>query len=242
MIGPPSSERVDEVDGHAGDLDARRERVADGVCAGEGGQQRRVQVDDAAREGRQHRRAEDAHVAGQDDQLRGRGRDGLGEEAVLLGPPASSPRGAAGTSSVSIPCSTAQSRAAHARSAKTRAISASSAAAHDAPPRAGPAGCCRFPRRRPRSDVPRRSSSVSARRALPCDSGLRSRGRPRRTTTRRAARPSSSRLRIAASTAAAGTTQTMPRPPLNVERSSASESPPRAPIRRMTDGIGQCAG
>jgi hypothetical protein len=40
---------------------------------------------------------------------------------------ASSPRGAAGTSSVSIPCSTAQSSAGQSRSAKTSAISASSA-------------------------------------------------------------------------------------------------------------------
>ena len=34
----------------------------------------------------------------------------------------------------------------------------------------------------------------------------------------------------------------MPSPPLNVERSSASDSPPSAPSSRITDGIGQLAG
>ena len=38
-------------------------------------------------------------------------------------------------------------------------------------------------------------------------------------------------------TSAGGTTAIIPRPPLNVARSSASSRPPSAPNRRMTDGI-----
>ena len=49
MIGPPSSAGVDEVDGHAADLHAVRERLRGRVDAGERGQQRRVRVDDAQR-------------------------------------------------------------------------------------------------------------------------------------------------------------------------------------------------
>ena len=41
---------VDEVDADAGDLDARLERLADRVEAGEGGQQGGVDVDDAVAE------------------------------------------------------------------------------------------------------------------------------------------------------------------------------------------------
>ena len=56
-------------------------------------------------------------------------------------------------------------------------------------------------------------------------------------------RPRGSRApRSARGTAAGATTTIIPRPPLNVARSSASSSPPSAPNRRMTDGIGQRAG
>ena len=41
---------VDEVNGDAGDLDTRLERLPDRVQAGEGGQQGRVDVDDAVAE------------------------------------------------------------------------------------------------------------------------------------------------------------------------------------------------
>ena len=73
------------MDRHAGHFDAGRERVSDAVRAGEGGQQRRVQVDHSTREGGQHRRPRDAHVAGQDDELRRDGRHRLGQDAVFGG-------------------------------------------------------------------------------------------------------------------------------------------------------------
>ena len=67
---------VDVVDGHAGRLDAGGERVVDRVRAGEGGQQRGVDVDDAAREAVEERRRQQVHVAGEHDEL----------DAVLLEP------------------------------------------------------------------------------------------------------------------------------------------------------------
>ena len=74
------------MDGHAGHLHAGGECVTDPVRTGERRQQRRVQIEKPALEGRQHRRPDDAHVARQHDQLRSDGRQGLSEEAVLLGP------------------------------------------------------------------------------------------------------------------------------------------------------------
>ena len=61
--------RVDEVDRAAGDLRAVGERVADGVAARERRQQRGVGVQDPARERGEHRRADEAHVAGEDDDV-----------------------------------------------------------------------------------------------------------------------------------------------------------------------------
>ena len=60
---------VDEVDGHAGDPHPVRQRVANGVCARERGQQRRVGVEDAAAECIEHARPDHAHVAGQHDHI-----------------------------------------------------------------------------------------------------------------------------------------------------------------------------
>ena len=54
---------------HAGDGDAVRERVAHRVRARERRQQRRVGVEDPARERREHGRPDDPHVAGQDDDV-----------------------------------------------------------------------------------------------------------------------------------------------------------------------------
>src|SRR4051794_12321588 len=60
---------VHEVDGHAEHLHAVGERLLDGADAGEGRQQRRVDVDDALGEGAEEGRREQRHVAGQHDEL-----------------------------------------------------------------------------------------------------------------------------------------------------------------------------
>jgi len=65
---------VDEVDGDAEDAHAVGDGLADGVEAGEGGQQRRMDVDDPVAEGGDEARAEDRHVAGRDDGLGAVGR------------------------------------------------------------------------------------------------------------------------------------------------------------------------
>ena len=61
---------VDEVDGHAEDLDAVGERLLDRAETGERGQQRGVHVDDGAGEAREESLAEQLHVAGEHDQAR----------------------------------------------------------------------------------------------------------------------------------------------------------------------------
>ncbi len=60
---------IDVVDGAAGFRDAGGERLRPRLEAGEGGQERRVDVDDAAREGLEQRRLDHAHVAGEHDPL-----------------------------------------------------------------------------------------------------------------------------------------------------------------------------
>ena len=60
---------VDEVDGAAGDFDAVVEGLVLGVEAGEGGQQGGMDVDDAVGEGVDELRREQAHVAGEDDEI-----------------------------------------------------------------------------------------------------------------------------------------------------------------------------
>ena len=59
---------LDEVDGDAEDLRAVGEGLLDRAHAGEGGKQRRVHVDDPAREAFEERVVEDRHVAGEDDE------------------------------------------------------------------------------------------------------------------------------------------------------------------------------
>jgi hypothetical protein len=72
----------DEVDGAASDFDAMRQGVGDGVHrAAEGGQQRRVGIDDAAGIGLDEGRGEDLVEAGQDDQV-----DPGGIERILQQP------------------------------------------------------------------------------------------------------------------------------------------------------------
>ena len=131
---------------------------------------------------------------------------------------------------MSIPCSAAQSSAGHGRSANDE---------HDrrrrarrAPPRRGaPAGCCRRPRRRPRSGRSRERQPSRVAGALRA-------GRPARPRRRASPRRRSPRSEaIVASIAAGATTTTIPRPPLNVARTSSSSSPPSAPTSRITDGI-----
>ncbi len=62
--------RGDEVGGAAGDADAVLPGAAVGVGAGKVGQERGVDVDDAPVIGRDDGRGEDAHVAGEDDEVR----------------------------------------------------------------------------------------------------------------------------------------------------------------------------
>ena len=60
---------VDEMHRGPGLGRAGGERVLDGVRPGEGGQQRRVDVDDPAREALEEARPQQVHVAGADDEL-----------------------------------------------------------------------------------------------------------------------------------------------------------------------------
>ena len=69
MIGPWSTSSVDEVDRHAGDLDAGVEGVADGVGSSKRREQGRVGVEDSVREAGHRFWAENAHESGQDDGL-----------------------------------------------------------------------------------------------------------------------------------------------------------------------------
>ena len=69
IIGPGVDALVDEVDRHAEDLDAVRERLLDRADAREGRQQRGVDVDDPLREAREERGLEQLHVAGEHDEL-----------------------------------------------------------------------------------------------------------------------------------------------------------------------------
>ncbi len=61
--------RVDEMDRAAGDRHPVREGVSDRVRAREGRQQRRVRVEDPPGERGEHRRPDDPHVAGEDDDV-----------------------------------------------------------------------------------------------------------------------------------------------------------------------------
>ena len=81
MMGPSSSVFGDVVAGGADELDAAREGRVIRARAGEGGQERVVDVDDAARVGVDERGREDLHVAGEDDEV----DLVLGEECELRG-------------------------------------------------------------------------------------------------------------------------------------------------------------
>ena len=65
-MSTPSSTKWTVTPGH---LDARLQRLADRVEAGEVGQQRGVDVDDAVAEAGDEGRAEQLHVAGEDDEV-----------------------------------------------------------------------------------------------------------------------------------------------------------------------------
>ena len=60
---------VDEVDGATGDFDAVGEGLLLGFEAGESGEQRRVNVENAARELLHEPRGEQAHVSGEADEV-----------------------------------------------------------------------------------------------------------------------------------------------------------------------------
>ena len=136
---------VDEVDRAAGHPDAVGERVADGVRAREGRQQRGMRVQDPARRTPRAPRPDDPHVAGEDDDVDRRGR-GSRRARDVVGPH--------GISAVSIPCSAAQTSAGQSRSAKTSRISPPSS------PRA--AAAARARRLLPAPDTP-----TASRRARP---------------------------------------------------------------------------
>jgi hypothetical protein len=71
------------MDRHAGHRDAVGERVADGVRAGEGRQERGVRVDDPAAEGLEHARADQSHVAGQHDDIGCRAGQRVGQGRIV---------------------------------------------------------------------------------------------------------------------------------------------------------------
>ena len=76
---------VDEVDGAAGEGDAVVEGLLLGVKAGEGGQERGVDVEDAVGEGGDKGGRDEAQVAGEADEIDGVGAE-VGEElGVVLG-------------------------------------------------------------------------------------------------------------------------------------------------------------
>ena len=77
---------VDEMDRGAADRDPVGERIPHGVSARERGEQRRVRVEDPAREGSQDARADDPHVAGEHDQLDGGRLQRFGEGGIVRGP------------------------------------------------------------------------------------------------------------------------------------------------------------
>src|SRR6185437_3740351 len=60
---------VDEMDGASGDLDAVEPGLLLSVEAGEGGQQRGMDVEDALRKGADEFRREQAHVSGENDEI-----------------------------------------------------------------------------------------------------------------------------------------------------------------------------
>ena len=82
-IGPPSSSGVDEVHGGAGDAHAVLERLPLRVEAGKRRQQRRMDVEDAVRKRVEQRRADEAHEAGETDELDAARAQQLGQRAIV---------------------------------------------------------------------------------------------------------------------------------------------------------------
>ena len=224
-IGPPSSVVVDEVDGRPADRRPVGQRVADRVGARERRQERGMRVDDPAGERGQGRRADDPHVAGQHDDVRARAAQRVGQRVVgaagdegrvdaLLGRPVERRAGPVGHDEDDPPAELAPplggderpevaAGATHRdRDAALRRGLGSSAPARAPPSRGSGAHPPRTARRAPRP------------------------GRPRRPARRGC--PNRSRLAMRRPTASGGTTAIIPRPPLNVARSSASSIPAAA--------------
>ena len=74
---------VDEVDGATRDFDAVVEGLLLSVEAGEGGQQRRVDIEDAVGEGGNELGREQAHIAGEDDEVDAVVAEGGGDVGVV---------------------------------------------------------------------------------------------------------------------------------------------------------------
>ena len=205
-----------------------------------------MEVQDPVREGGQRGRADDSHVARQHDQLgRDRGQR-LGEDPVLvrasrvvaawrrrqqqcldplLHRPVQRRALAVGEDQGDLRVQ----RAAHRRRLQRAQVAARSRNSH------------RDPMSQRRSSSNSSGDAGSSRRIRTPNSALpalltSSRRRPPRPRCRR--RPDCDRRfgRVA------GTAQTMPRPPLNVERSSGRRETAETPISRMTEGIGQLPG
>ena len=219
---------VDQVDRDARDRDTRRQRVTHGMHARERRQQRRMDIEDAARptrRGHAARRAAgspartraspDAEASASHTRVVAAPGDQRRVDPLLRGP-VERRAGSIGDDQRDVATELAASSRADQRpqvraGATTRdreAVTRPLTRQRD-PPRTAP-------RRARPSRPPRRSPSDST--------------------------PAAPRIASAASTSAGATTTTIPRPPLNVARSSSSAMPPRAPSQRMTDGIRQRAG
>ena len=216
---PSVERRVDDVDRAARDRDAVRQRISDRVRARERREQRRVGVEDPPADGGDGRGGPRSACI----RRARRGRSGRPRASLRRSRP-SRP----GTRAVSIPCSAAQSRAGQARSAKTRTRSAPSSS----PAGGGPEGAEVAPGPRDTHGESRRPPRGHAGRLHVPRAELG--GDPTVPMT-----TASGRAAEAVSRAPGATTSTIPIPPLNVARSSASSIPPSPPSRRITEGIGQ---
>ena len=206
---PAVEARVDEVNRHAGDLHAVRDRLRRRIDAGERGQQRRVRVDDPQRIAIDEVRREHAHEAGEHDELdavRVERRDQRVLERLRdRRTPCDRRR-----SPACPPRARARAPGRSGRFETTTAISRGRELAAWPRRRAAPADSCRcretrtptFMPRQPRRSPPARGTSLP--------------------TTRAFEPASSSTVRAAAS---AGTTMIMPMPMLNVRRISSSATP-----------------
>ena len=196
-IGPPSRVASTRWTVQPVTVDAVGERVAHRVGARERRQERRMGVEDPVRVRRQDPRADDPHVAGQDDDIGPGGSQRIGQGGIvaarherrvdpLLRGPVEGRAGAVGE------------RPGRSRRRARRA----------SPPRGAPAGSSRRPTRRRRCGRSRDDLERALRRSArpPTGAGVDHLADDRRAT------PCSASAAMAAATASGGTTATMPEP------------------------------